>query len=456
VKSHRRFLSLRAFSVGIGFALLGCLGPDGAGKKHGSGSDGDSSGGASTSSPGAGGSTIAAGSGGAQGGGASSGGSSGVVAGPGSLPVPPLENDPVTLGATITYLNIGEPGWYPSRRDPASGECDAVNNGSCCMTQYEYSSELLAPWDEDLIMQLRGPMLVERLAVYQPAQESGDGSAWNRVAIWDNGGALDKSGVVFGADGVEGSGLSGSDFDGAVGSTCVIDVMNEQKVPCGSGSVPYCEGADKQDGFSGSKLFIVLAKTPRMSDPQAQAMTHCAGPTDNWYDAPWIGLTHGELVRSGKFGGCHCYAKNPDEWWLGDGCGQFNVFEVINDNNEYTNLEVFSTNIFGPEYIGGGPCPSCSFASLPNSVELVSKWDNSAAITGETTEPGRSPGYAIRRPTEGYRYFVVLLDVASRTIQTGIIHPARIPESVGALLPGLPEWVGEGVIHNLRDLRLPE
>jgi len=318
------------------------------------------------------------------------------------------------------------------------------------MTQYEYSSDLLAPWDEDLIMQLRGPMLVERLAVYQPVSQAGNGSNWNRVAVWDRGGAVGKSGLVFGADGVEGNG-----FDGAVGSTCVIDVMNEQTVPCGSGSVPYCEGSDKHDGFSGSKLFIVLAKTPHMSDPEAQAITHCAGASDNWYDAPWIGLTHGELVRSGKFGGCHCYAKNPDEWWLGDGCGQFNVFEVINDNNEYTNLEVFSTNIFGPEYIGGGPCASCSFASLPDSVELVSKGDNTAASTGETTEPGRGPAYAIRRPTEGYRYFVVLLDVPSRTIQTGIVHPQAIPASVAGLLPGLPEWVGEGVIHELRDVRLP-
>ena len=26
-------------------------------------------------------------------------------------------------------------------------------------------------------------------------------------------------------------------------------------------------------------------------------------------------------LRSGKFGDCHCYAKDPAMWWLGDGCG---------------------------------------------------------------------------------------------------------------------------------------
>lgn len=117
---------------------------------------------------------------------------------------------------------------------------------------------------------------------------------------------------------------------------------------------------------------------------------------------------------------------------------------------------MFSTNIFGYQgYIGGGPCPNCSFASLPDSVELVNKSSNEAATTGETTEPGRGPAYAIRRPTGGYRYFVVLLDVESRQIQTGIIHPDSIPDELGGLLPGLPERVGEGAIDELLDLRLP-
>ena len=33
--------------------------------------------------------------------------------------------------------------------------------------------------------------------------------------------------------------------------------------------------------------------------------------------------------------------------------GQFNVFEVVNDNNQYKNLGVFSTNMFGyAGYVG--------------------------------------------------------------------------------------------------------
>src|SRR5690242_19715356 len=42
----------------------------------------------------------------------------------------PAEFDPDDLdapshGGTITFQEIGAPGWYPSRRDPAVGPCDA-------------------------------------------------------------------------------------------------------------------------------------------------------------------------------------------------------------------------------------------------------------------------------------------------------------------------------------------
>jgi hypothetical protein len=43
--------------------------------------------------------------------------------------------------------------------------------------------------------------------------------------------------------------------------------------------------------------------------------------TGNWYDAPWIGLSVGELVRARSFSSCQCYAKDPAQSWLADGCG---------------------------------------------------------------------------------------------------------------------------------------
>jgi hypothetical protein len=199
---------------------------------------------------------------------------------------------------------------------------------------------------------------------------------------------------------------------------------------------------------------------PHRDDPAAAGLQNCdatGDPGANWYDAPWIGLSHGELVRSGKFGGCHCYSKNPDEWWLADGCGQFNVFEVVNDNNEYANLDLFSTNLFAYHgYVGEGPCgQNCDVSGLSSNVDLITKATSQPATTGATASPDVGPGAAFRRPAAGYRYFVILLDENSRTIQMGIIHPDAVPASVDGLLPGLPEWVGNSTVQSLINLRLP-
>jgi hypothetical protein len=374
---------------------------------------------------------------------------------PGALPPVVVQGDATSSGATITFQEIGAAGWYPSRRDPSSGMCDAVNDGACCMTTHEITRDALTPWNEELIMQLRAPLLLERYAVYQPVQDAA-GAEWGRSSVWDKSGAVPTDNLVFGADGVEGQGIDGA-FDGTVGSTCVLDVMAESTVPCGSGSLPYCEGEAKHEGWSGSKLFVLLASMPHVGDPAASGISNCAGSDDNWFDAPWIGLTHGELVRSGKFGSCHCYAKNPAEWYLADGCGQFNVWEVVNDNNEFANLDLFSTNLFAYHgYVGEGPCGNnCNVSSLPASVDLVDKATSGAAAVGATATPSGGPGAAFRRPASGYRYFFVLLDTASRTIQMGMLHPDGIPAAVDGLLPGLPERVGESEVHALRDLRLP-
>ena len=69
--------------------------------------------------------------------------------------------------------------------------------------------------------------------------------------------------------------------------------------------------------------------------------------------------------------------------------------------------------------------------------------------------PGTGPGAAFRRPSTGYRYFVVLLDAPARTVQMGIIHPDRIPAAAATLLPSLPSEIGQTTIDGVLQLRLP-
>jgi hypothetical protein len=355
--------------------------------------------------------------------------------------------DPVSNGGTITFESIGAAGWYPSRRDPASGQCDAFQSSTCCMAKANIASDALTPWDDDLIMSLRGPMDVKQFAVYQPDNAGG----WGLVSAWDSTSPKAPRGLAFDGNNTEKSG-----FAGTVGTECIVNVSTGDVFPCGAGSSPFCpapSGKQLHRGWSGSKMFVLLAQMPRAADvPGACSSTTTGG----WYDAPWIGLSLGELVRAGQFQACQCYAKDQTKAHLADGCGQFNVFEVVNDNNQYKNLEVFSTNMIGyAGYVGEGPCgPKCDVTKIGPEVDLIDKVNVREAAQGAVSNPSKGPAAAFRRPT-GLRYFVILLDVPSRSVQLAMIHPRKVPAAIGALLPALPASVGTSTVEAVRALRLP-
>ena len=356
-------------------------------------------------------------------------------------------------GGTITFQDLGAPGFYPSRRDPSSGECSAYRRDACCMARHEIRSDALTPWNEELIMTLRGPLLAQRITVYQP---SASAAQWDRVADWRVRAASEARGLAF-----DGDATRAASFAGTVGDQCLVDVMSDREFPCGANSSPYCPapsgGRYRGYGWEGSKLFVMLLSMPHTGDGTLAPEQHCSSDAaNNWYDAPWIGFSHGELVRAGKFGDCHCYASNPAEWWLADGCGQFNAFEVVNDNNEFKNLDVFSSNFFGYQgYIGEGPCGrQCDVSALAPEVDLIDKGSSGEAAAGAIATPERGPGAALRRPSSA-RYFVVLFDVDTRTVQLAVISPAAVPASVAPLLPDLPEHATRTTIEALLQLRLP-
>jgi hypothetical protein len=355
-------------------------------------------------------------------------------------------------GGTITFESIGAAGWFPSRRDPAVGPCDAYQSSTCCLAKYTIGSDALTPWDEDLILTLRGPMVVSQLAVYQPG--SGNAPAWDLVSAWDDTAPGSAQGIAF-----DGNGTQKTGFPGSVGTECLVNVSTSQLFPCGAGSSPYCPtpaaGHHAYRGWSGSKLFVILATMPHAPDVPGPCSTTTTG---NWYDAPWIGLSVGELVRAGSFVSCQCYAKDPTKGYLADGCGQFNVFEVVNDNNQYKNLDVFSTDMIDyAGYVGEGPCgPKCAVSGLSDAVDLINKSTDTEAAQGAVSNPMQGPGAAFRRPESGYRYFLVLLDVPSRTVQLAMVHPLAIPPSLAPLLPSLPASVDATAVDAVRALRLPK
>ena len=358
--------------------------------------------------------------------------------------------DAASNGATITFESIGAAGWFPSRRDPAAGACDAFQSSSCCMAKANITSDALTPWDEDLIMSLRGPIDVKQMAVYQP--DASNAATWGLVSAWDATSPSLPRGLAFDGNNTEKNG-----FAGTVGTECLVNVSTSDVFACGPGSNPYCPapaGKQMHRGWSGSKLFVMLAGMPHAGKVPGPCSTGTGG---GWYDAPWIGLSVGELVRAGQFQACQCYAKDQAKASLADGCGQFNVFEVVNDNNQYTNLEVFSTNMIGyAGYVGEGPCgPKCDVTKLGPEVDLIDKTNVREAAQGAVSNPGKGPGAAFRRPSDGLRYFVILLDVPTRTVQLAMIHPRKIPAAVATLLPSLPAGISASTIEAVRALRLP-
>ena len=359
--------------------------------------------------------------------------------------------DAPSNGGTLTFQSIGKAGSYPSRSDPASGQCNAYQTDSCCLETKEITSDALTPWDQDLVLTLRGPMIVKQLVVYQSGAAAD--APWNLVSTWDERQKGTPQGISFTGN----AGTTGGDFAGTVGSECLVNVATDVAFPCGAGSSPYCPPQDQPQklGWTGSKMFVLLARMPH-ADEVGSACSN--GATDgNWYDAPWLGLSVGELVRAGSFVSCQCYAKDPDKGYLADGCGQFNVFETVNDNNQYKNLDVFSTNMIGyGGYVGEGPCgPQCDASKLAGSVDLIDKHDDVEAPVGGVTSPDKSASVAFRRPESSYRYFVIMLDVPTRTVQMGLIHPSQIPTSVTGVLPGMPSSIDAATVAAMRDLRLP-
>jgi hypothetical protein len=364
----------------------------------------------------------------------------------------PGDLDPPSHGGTITFQQIGGAGWYPSRRDPASGMCDVQNTSSCCTTKYNITSDALSPWDEELVMTLRGPMTVKQMAVYQPATTD-PGSDWQLASAWDS--ANPSSDANFSFDGKATAAVPA--FAGGVGSECLVNLATSQTFPCGSGSSPFCPANSSSHwwGWAGSKLFVVLANMAHSGTNGAPAQCS-SNNTGGWYDAPWVGLAVGELARAGSFSSCQCFAKTSN-WALADGCGQFNVFEVVNDNNSYKNLDVFSTDLIDYSgYVGQGPCGSkCNTATLAPAVDLIDKTNDMEATAGAVASPTGGPSAALRRPENGYRYFLIGLDVSTRTVQLALVHPQNVPASIGQLLPNLPSTIQRATVDAVLGLRLP-
>ncbi|OQX67810.1 MAG: hypothetical protein B6A08_13635 [Sorangiineae bacterium NIC37A_2] len=384
-------------------------------------------------------------------GGGSSGGNSGRS---GALGAFPFEPSSVTRGGTMTFTNVGAPGSWPRRLDRAPGDpaCDDKDGsdtwgGHCCLSRYETESDRLAPFDEEMTLIFKA-IRVKQLAIYQPADETSD--AWNRVTAWDERGISEN--IWFTQQGAGSPRFPGD----LTKNDCVGYVMQEPSFECGDGRDYYCpsDPGILHRGFSGSKLVVFLGSM----DLEDSEVEPCSGAGAG-HPGPWVAFVASELVRDGgrKWNGlCNCYSKTGT---VGDGCGEINVFEVVMDENEFSNREFASTGVrsYQEGHVGGAVCKAdCERdAVLPLDVDVVDACAKKAYEIGPEIEVGgETEGCPVWRRPRGDRYFFILLDEQTRTIQVGMLHPENLPPNMG-VVPTFPVSAERSSIDSLLSLRLP-
>jgi hypothetical protein len=408
--------------------------------------DGGEPAGGGVSNPGSGGSANAG------------GGGSGAVSGapPDALGAYPFTPSTVTRGGTMTFTNVGAPGWWPRRIDREAGDpaCtykDGTDTwgGHCCMTEAMTTSDSLAPFDEEMTFIVKA-IDVKQLAVYQP---KGDALAatWDRVTAWDRR-TNSPENLWFTQEGNGSASFPGD----LTHDDCVGYVMQQPLFECGDGHDYYCpnDPGILHRGYAGSKLVVFLGSM-NLDDA---GVASCSG-TGAGKPSPWVAFVASELVRDGgrKWNGlCNCYSKTGS---VGDGCGEINVFEVVMDDNQYSNREFASTGIrsFQEGHVGGAVCQSsCERETFPEDVEVVDACAQKAYEKGpEIAFGGVTDGCPVWRRPDGDRYFFILLDAAERMIQVGIVHPGRVPKTVSGVLPNLPKTLPRTDIDAVLALRLP-
>lgn len=362
----------------------------------------------------------------------------------------------VTRGGTMTFTNIGATGWWPRRLNKPNGDaaCDYKDGtdtwgGVCCMEKHFTESDRISPFDEEMILILK-TLNVKQLAVYQPAKSS-PATSWELISFFDDRDTA-ASNLVFTGGGDEYAVFNGS----LTGDDCVWYVMQNQPFGCDDFDEYFCpeDPGINHLGWSGSKLIAFLGNMT-VDDSTVGA---CSGDGSG-HPGPWVAFVAAELIRDGarKWNGlCNCYSRTDS---VGDGCGEINVFEVVMDNNDYSNREFISTGIrsFQAGHIGGSVCGAgCARDDVADDVEVVDACSRTAYVAGpEVVAGGASDGCPVWRRPVGDRVFLILLDEETRTIQVAIIHPSNIPDPLRDIFPEFPSRISRDTVDGLIGMRLP-
>jgi hypothetical protein len=82
----------------------------------------------------------------------------------------------------MRYTNVGGDGGYYQVVNMLPGDFPSCNVQDPCQKTYKAVSGPLAPFDEQMTFNFRGPMSLFNIAVYQPSNTTG--ATWRKVSSW--------------------------------------------------------------------------------------------------------------------------------------------------------------------------------------------------------------------------------------------------------------------------------
>ncbi|KAI0765702.1 putative TOS1-like glycosyl hydrolase-domain-containing protein [Trametes elegans] len=222
------------------------------------------------------------------------------------------------VGATGTYDQVTKiiPGTFPS--------CDA---NPFCITQPKQISGNLAPFDEEMTFNFRGPMNLYNIAVYQPAADDANAS-WAQVSAWAAGQAPDnlvfmnnlggdKSGEFSICAGNSQSFANGAWTDATTAANAEvakgfleegheINIMTAQT--CAESPCDGFSRGTANHGWGGSKLLVATLDMP---------------PSRDASKVPALWALNAQVVRAAEYG-CNCRGVGSP-----GGCGELDILETL-------------------------------------------------------------------------------------------------------------------------------
>lgn len=251
----------------------------------------------------------------------------------------------------LWFSNVGFNGYYDIVEHVAgNSKCECAIMES----DHHYFEGSNAPLNEPLSVHFRGPLKLHKFAFYTSEKfyadkSSSSSSDWSRAAFYDDSDTSSASNVTFMTNQGDsskclGKALSYADGTGvakASNSTVLAKdtlIKSDEEfvifsdISCPNSSVydtcgVYREGIPAYEGFYGDvKLFLFEFEAPTETQTNSSSFSS--------YDMPAIWVLNSQIPRQSQYptnSNCSCWAS---------GCGEFDIFEVLNGT---TNDMFFST-----------------------------------------------------------------------------------------------------------------